>query len=457
MKTPFEKLSPFRVDSQKIMDTFGITDGDFDKATEEEKEAMVEIHRGVSYLRDAIRRFRSNWVSMTALIVFILCLLFAFVGPFLIPYNYADQFRTSQKLGPFEYSEYELSLKAIERKHDAFYATFMHPGSITALEPGEYCLKAGRKTYGFTLYSSVDNAIITLDKNDAEPLKLIRVSDVNADGSLSDYTALETDETPAKDATVLQASKRVFPHVFGTDSAGRDIMARTMYGARVSIVLGIAAAFVVLIIGSLYGAIAGLSGGAVDFVMMRFVELIYAIPEVLIVLLLQVVLKEPLQNWFRSHTDASSFVRTLSDLGTGIISILITFAALYWVTMARIIRGQVLQLKKQDFVVAANALGASNARIIHKHLMPNCIGPLVITTCMQIPSAIFLESFLSFLGLGVSAPMTSLGSLCSDALQTVQLYPYRLVFPAVILTVIVLTLNLVGDGLRDAFDPRLKK
>ena len=147
----------------------------------------------------------------------------------------------------------------------------------------------------------------------------------------------------------------------------------------------------------------------------------------------------------------------MSDLGAGIVSIFITFALLYWVTMARIVRGQVLQLKKQEYVTAATALGASNGRIIRRHLLPNCVGQLVITTCLQIPSAIFLESFLSFLGLGVSAPMASLGSLCSDALETISLYPYRLVFPGIILTVVVLTLNLVGDGLRDALDPRLKK
>ena len=192
-------------------------------------------------------------------------------------------------------------------------------------------------------------------------------------------------------------------------------MARTMYGARVSIIIGLVASLIVLIIGSIYGAISGLAGGKVDFVMMRFVELIYSIPEVLIVLLLQVVLKDPLQAWFDAGT--SSFARAMSDLGTGIVSIFITFAVLFWVTMARIVRGQVLQLKEQEYVTAATALGATKGRIIRQHLLPNCVGPLVITTCLQIPSAIFLESFLSFLGLGVSAPMASLGSLCSDALD----------------------------------------
>ncbi|MCD8364721.1 MAG: ABC transporter permease, partial [Clostridiales bacterium] len=204
----------------------------------------------------------------------------------------------------------------------------------------------------------------------------------------------------------------------------------------------------------LYGSISGFAGGKVDFVMMRIVDLIYSVPDVLIVLLLQVVLKDPLQTWF----DTSSFplVKALSTLGVGIVSIFITFALLYWVGMARVIRGQVLSLKEQEYVTAATVLGASSSRIIRQHLLPNCVGQLIISTCLQIPSAIFLESFLSYLGLGVSAPMASLGSLCSDAQDTFLMYPYRLLCPAILLSLIVLSLNLVGDGLRDALDPRLK-
>ncbi len=456
MKAPFAKFSPFHVDPEKIMDTFGIKDGDFETASPDEKESMVELHKSISYWKDAWRRFRSNTVSMIALFVFLGCLFFAFIGPYLIPYNYGDQYRTAQKLGPFEYSAGEEAARSVQKQFDGFFSTALRPGSITALDPGDYYFKSGGDYYAFTLTEPADNCVIALDRKSDEPVKIIRESDIK-DGSYSSYTAPACTDSPAEGAVRLKLSKRVFPHVFGTDSQGRDIMARTMYGARVSIIIGIVAALIVLIIGSLYGAISGLCGGAVDFIMMRIVELIYSIPEVLIVLLLQVVLKDPLQMWFQAHSATSAFVHALSDLGAGVVSIFITFAVLYWVTMARIIRGQVLQLKKQEYVTAATALGASNARIIRKHLLPNCIGPLVITTCLQIPSAIFLESFLSFLGLGVSAPMASLGSLCSDALQTIQLYPYRLVFPAIILTIIVLTLNLVGDGLRDALDPRLKK
>ena len=415
---------------------------------------MVEKHKSVSYWRDAWRRFRANTVSMVALGIFALCLLFAFVGPSLIPYGYGDQYRNSQKLGPFEYSKGEERIRSVQDTGDGFYATALQRGSITALRKGDYYITHKGNTYAFTLKKSLEKAMIFLDTSAEEPLYVVKESNIK-DGVFTKTEPIEFTDTPAEGATEIKLSHRVFPHVFGTDSSGRDLMARTMYGARVSIIIGLVASLIVLIIGSIYGAISGLAGGKVDFVMMRFVELIYSIPEVLIVLLLQVVLKDPLQAWFDAGT--SSFARAMSDLGTGIVSIFITFAVLFWVTMARIVRGQVLQLKEQEYVTAATALGATKGRIIRQHLLPNCVGPLVITTCLQIPSAIFLESFLSFLGLGVSAPMASLGSLCSDALPTISLYPYRLVFPGVLLTIIVLTLNLIGDGLRDALDPRLKK
>lgn len=452
MDGKFAKISPFQIDPDKIP---ALTAEDFAPAGESEKASMVQMHKSVSYWRDAWRRFKANTVSMVALAVFLLCLLFAFVGPSLIPYSYAEQYRASQKLAPFAYSKGEETIRSLEGSCDGFYATALQPGSITALSKGDYYISSQGKTYAFSLTKAVEKSVLILNSKAEEPLILVKEADLQPDGSYKAYAPIAFTDSPAEGAARLKLVRSVFPHVFGTDSAGRDIMARTMYGTRVSIIIGVVAALIVLIIGSIYGAISGLAGGAVDFVMMRIVELIYSVPEVLIVLLLQVVLKDPLQQWF--DTSPSAFAHAMSDLGAGIVSIFITFALLYWVTMARIVRGQVLQLKKQEYVTAATALGASGGRIIRRHLLPNCVGQLVITTCLQIPSAIFLESFLSFLGLGVSAPMASLGSLCSDALETITLYPYRLVFPGIILTVVVLTLNLVGDGLRDALDPRLKK
>ncbi len=451
----FSKLSPFQVDPS-LIESLELTAEDFILADDQEKEKMVEKRKSVSYWRDAARRFKANTVSMVALFIFIVCLAFAFLGPNFIPYGYGDQYRSSQKLGPMEFSKDEQLVKDASANLEAFFATALQAGSITALDPGDYYMVYKGQTYAFSFDTYVDKMIIAVKPGAGEnSLVMIDMKDIGEGGSINASTPVPYTQTPAEGAKQLKIVRTVFPHVFGTDSVGRDLMARTMYGARVSIMIGIMAAIIVLFIGSIYGSISGLAGGAVDFVMMRIVELIYSIPDVLIVLLLQVVIKEPLNEWFDKSDLA--IAKALSALGSGVVSIFITFAMLYWVTMARIVRGQVLQLRKQEYVTAAIALGAGNKRIIRRHLLPNCVGALVITTCLQIPSAIFLESFLSFLGLGVSAPMASLGSLCSDALATITLYPYRLVYPAVILTIIVLTLNLVGDGLRDALDPRLKK
>jgi len=242
-------------------------------------------------------------------------------------------------------------------------------------------------------------------------------------------------------------------HWMGTDKLGRDLMVRVMIGTRISLLVGLIATFIILIIGSLYGSIAGLAGGWVDNIMMRFVEILYSVPDILIVILLSVILKGPLTELFESGGVLSG----LAGIGPGLISIFITFALLYWVGMARMVRGQVMQIKEQEFVTAARALGASSRRIIFRHLIPNSIGPIIVTATFQIPSAIFVESFLSFIGLGVSAPMASLGSLASDAMNGVYTYPYRLLFPSLIIALTILAFNQLGDGLRDALDPKMKK
>jgi oligopeptide transport system permease protein len=254
----------------------------------------------------------------------------------------------------------------------------------------------------------------------------------------------------------IKGGERVFPHIFGTDAHGRDTLVRVMFGTRVSMLIGISAALLTLVIGALYGSVSGYLGGRIDMVMMRIVDIIYSVPDVLVVLLLAVTLK-PLLSSFAEANRASLMGRLVIVMGPGIIAIFMSFALLYWTTLARIVRAQILQLKRQEYVIAARALGASGRRIVLKHLLPNCVGTMVAAACLQIPIAIFLESFLSFLGLGVSAPMTSLGSLTSDALGGMYTYTYRLIIPAAILSVMILAFNLFGDGLRDALDPRLKK
>ena len=307
-------------------------------ATKEEREQLIMMRESTTYWKDAMRRLRANKMAMISLAVIALIVLFAFIGPILMPYSYDQQIRGHERMAPVISAEY------------------FHP--------------------------------------------------------------------------------------FGTDNLGRDLCVRVMIGTRISLVIGVVSTLFIVIIGVLYGAISGFCGGTVDIIMMRICEIIYSIPTVLIIILLNIVLKEPLQKLF----DAGHWT-ALRTVGTGLICIFVTFALLYWVILA---------LKNSEYVTASRALGGSGLWIIRKHLVPNCIGTVVVTTTFQIPSSIFTESFLSFIGLGVSAPMASLGSLVNDALNGFQTAPYRLFIPAVVLALIILAMNQLGDGLRDALDPKMR-
>lgn len=220
---------------------------------------------------------------------------------------------------------------------------------------------------------------------------------------------------------------------FGSDGLGRDLFTRVWYGARISLTIGVVTAFITFAVGVFYGGISGLIGGRVDNIMMRIVEILWGIPFLLYVILLMIVM-EP-----------------------GLKTIFIALGAVYWLRMARIVRGQVLTIKNQEFVLAAKALGASNWRILTKHLIPNAMGPIIVEVTLSVPEAIFTEAFLSFLGLGVSVPMASWGVLANDGIGAYRSYPWLIMFPAFFISLTMLAFNFLGDGLRDALDPRMRK
>jgi len=244
-------------------------------------------------------------------------------------------------------------------------------------------------------------------------------------------------------------------HWFGTDIHGRDLFARILYGGRISLLVGLVASFVALVIGVSYGAVSGYLGGRLDRVMMRVVDILYALPFTIFVILMMVFLREPMRA-FDDWLARSDLFTAAQGLGR----ILVLFAAIgavEWLTMARIVRGQILTIKRMEYIEAARAMGFSNRRIIFRHMIPNTLGPVIVYTTLTIPAVMLLEAFLSYLGLGVSAPMSSWGTLIKDGAEKMEEYPWLLVFPGTLFSLTLLSLNFLGDGLRDALDVKSGK
>ncbi len=275
-----------------------------------------------------------------------------------------------------------------------------------------------------------------LKKNKMAIISLIGIIVITAAAILVPMTSQYTYDSNSLSAVNLKPSAE---HWFGTDQLGRDIFVRVFFGARYSLMIGVAAAFINLFIGVLYGGIAGFCGGKIDNLMMRIVDVLYSIPLIIYVIILMTILNKP------------------GSGGSGLSTIILALSISYWIGMARIVRGDVLQLKQQEFVLAAKALGASNTRILIRHLIPNCIGSIMVTLTLLIPQAIFTEAFLSFIGLGLVPPKDALGTLANEAMKAIYQYPYQLLFPALAICLIILAFNLFGDGLSEALDPKNKR
>ena len=404
-----------------------INPADFAPATNEEKESLVVMRDSVSFWRDGFRRLRKNKIAMVSFALIVLIMLFAYVLPSFWPYAYEQQTKGAENLSPGT----KMLVWSVEYEKDGVLCSY----EISAANGTLLSVNKTHTDYGVPYEGEPAGCF----KHDEEAAIKTALNAGNAD------------RHTVKNLKADLQRKEQFPFIFGTDKLGRDFAVRLMMGTRISLTVGLICAALVLLVGSTFGAVAGFAGGWIDNIMMRFTDILYTIPDILLIIILAMVLREPL----KSLSTVGGF-RWMQRVGPNLIAIFIVFVLLYWVGMARITRSQVLVLKESEYVTAARALGAGKGRIIRKHLLTNCIGTLIVTTTLQIPSAIFTESYLSFLGLGVAAPMPSLGSLATDAVKGMNTFPHLLLFPAILISITILVFNLFGDGLRDAFDPKLK-
>lgn len=373
----------------------------------------------LTYWQDAWRRLKKNKLSMIGIVTIFLIICFGLIGPYFTPFTYSDQVNEYKNLSPtLELYKVNDDLYLHVSEDYNMFRVSKDGKLIERLELPKENRDIINKIY---VYKYGDEEIKLDFSYNLLPTK---------QGYDYDYT-IEYKGQVLTESWDTKLNKK-FP--FGTDDLGRDLLTRVMYGARISLLVAFIATFVNLFIGVIYGSIAGYEGGRVDNIMMRIVDIINSIPLVLYVILLMV--------WFR---------------GGGLTNIIIALSSVFWVGMARLVRGQMLSLKEQEYVLAAKTIGVSKFKIITRHLIPNAMGPIIVSMAMMIPTAVFTESFLSFIGLGVSAPTASWGTLANNALQGLTTYPYQLFFPALSIAFTMLAFNFVGDGLRDALDPRLRK
>lgn len=413
----------------------------FKFVTDKDKE-HEEFRPSLTYWQDAWRRLKKNKMSMVGLVGILLIILFGVVGPVLTPMSYSDQINDFKNLGP------RLNIYEIETDTyitiSADYSMFLIEKNGKLVEKleeleltGPIVTDEARSDFINVQSPSEQRKLNEEAKKTLEKAYIINGEEIYLDYSGRVDKDIEHEYVITyKNREITKRAKSVMNkrYPFGSDNLGRDVMTRVMYGARISLTVAFVASLVNFIIGVTYGAVAGYEGGRVDNIMMRIVDIINSVPLVLIIILLMVLIGNQ-----------------------GLWTIIMAIGMVYWVGMARLVRGQILSLKEREFVMAATALGVSKKNIILRHLIPNAMGPIIISMTMMIPSAVFTEAFMSFIGLGVSAPKASWGTLANNALSGILTYPYQLFFPAIAIAVTMLAFNFLGDGLRDALDPRLRK
>ncbi len=373
--------------------------------TNEERERIWRKTR--SFAGDVWSRFRKKPTAIAGFLIIVLLVLFSVLGPLFTGKSYSEQDLNAANIAP--------RIKVFETpdRNGWLYIT-QSMKLLRVSAEGEFGEQLNK------LREDSERQMLIFDYEGSE---------------LGLYYGKKPYLVVNPDTLVIAKSRRIRnrDYLLGTDSLGRDILTRLMYGSRVSLVVAFVAVIVNLLIGILYGGVSGYLGGNVDEFMMRIVDIISTIPLTLYVILIMVL------------------------LGSGLGSIIVALGSVYWVGMARVVRGQVLSLKQQEFVLAARTIGSSTSTILFRHLIPNAMGAILVTATMLIPSAIFMEAFLGFLGIGLKPPLASLGTMCNDATENLRSCPYQLFIPAFVIVLIMFAFNFVGDGLRDALDPKLRK
>ena len=374
-------------------------------STNEDREKIWGKNR--TFAGDVWFRFRKKPTAIAGFIIILMLMVFSIAGPSFTDYDYSTQNLEVVNIPPL-------------------MKVFQTPDNN-----GHLYITQSLKV----LYVNPDGTLGgQLKKVRSEDDQMMTIFDYNGT-EIALYYGQKPYVIADQETKVIYPSERIWnkSYLLGTDALGRDILTRLMYGTRVSLLVAFVAAAVNMVIGILYGGIAGYAGGNVDTVMMRIVDIISTIPLTLYVILIMVL------------------------LGDGLTSIIIALGSVYWVDMARVVRGQVLSLKEQEFVMAAKTIGSSTKTILLEHLIPNAMGSILVTVTMLIPSAIFMEAFLSYLGIGLKPPLASLGTMCNDAAENLRICPHQMFIPALVICIIMFAFNFVGDGLRDALDPKLKK